>query len=49
MEKEFVTITQKRYEELLQTERFMRALEVSGVDNWDGYDFAVDILDQEDN
>jgi hypothetical protein len=45
MDKETVTIEKERYEELLQTEKFMTALQAAGVDNWDGYDYAVDMLD----
>ena len=35
-------ITKERLKELLDTERKLRALEVAGVDNWDGYDFALE-------
>lgn len=47
MEEETITISLKRYEELLVTEKFLRALEGAGVDNWEGYDFAIDSM-QED-
>jgi len=34
-------ITDARYEELLDSELQLRALEAAGVDNWDGYDEAM--------
>lgn len=37
-----VTISQKRYKELLEAERFLSALEANGVDNWDGYHMAFE-------
>lgn len=39
-----IPVPQSRFEELLKTEEFMRALEAAGVDNWEGYDYAIDIL-----
>lgn len=44
-EEQMVTISKKEYEDLLKTQRFMRALEAAGVDNWEGYDMAIDIAD----
>ena len=37
---EFVTIKRSLYERLRQSEKFLRALEAAGVDNWDGYSIA---------
>jgi len=45
---EEITISKKRYEELLKEERWLRALEGAGVDNWEGYDIAKDYLSDED-
>jgi len=42
MEKETVTIDKERYEELLDKENLLDALDAAGVDNWDGYDFAME-------
>lgn len=42
------TISQEEYEELLQSDRKLCALERAGVDNWEGYDFAIDLMDEED-
>lgn len=41
---ETVTITMSEYEELLEDSRFLSALEAAGIDNWEGYDYAKDIL-----
>ncbi|CAD2254848.1 hypothetical protein QSH46_021785 [Xanthomonas arboricola pv. juglandis] len=40
---ETVTITRARYVELLEDEEFLSALRAAGVDNWDGYDYALEI------
>ena len=37
----------KRIEELEEREQKLDALEVAGVDNWEGYDIAMDILSEE--
>lgn len=37
-----VTIPQSRYEDLLDTEEKLLALENAGVDNWNGYDYALE-------
>lgn len=39
-----VTITMKEYLELQETSAFMRALEAAGVDNWEGYGIAQDMM-----
>jgi hypothetical protein len=41
-----VTITKKEYEALLRDSEWMRCLEAAGVDNWVGYDHAIDIHDE---
>ena len=41
-----VVIEKKRYEELLEQEKWLRALEAAGVDNWNGYDFAQDLREE---
>jgi len=48
MEEE-VTISKKEYEELLENQIWVRALEAAGVDNWEGYDIAIDIFDEYKN
>lgn len=44
-----VTISKKRYEELLKDEATLAALDEMGVDNWCGYDEAMRILKEDDN
>ena len=38
-----VTISVEEYNELLDDAEFLNALRMAGVDNWDGYDEAIDI------
>jgi hypothetical protein len=37
-----VTITREEYDALLQDSKFLQALEAAGVDNWEGYSFAME-------
>jgi hypothetical protein len=41
-----VTITVQEYEELLAESLFLQALIGCGVDNWDGYDDAQEMLEE---
>lgn len=43
-EEEMVTITREEYDELKATEKFMDCLDAAGVDNWDGYGFAQEMM-----
>lgn len=43
-----VTIPANRFRELTDAEAKLNALEAAGVDNWEGYDHAMDILNGED-
>jgi len=36
-----VTITVDEYERLLEDSRILLALQGAGVDNWEGYDYAM--------
>jgi hypothetical protein len=38
----FVSIPLEEHLELLEKARKLEALEVAGVDNWEGYDFAME-------
>ena len=38
-------IANERYLELLEAEKVLDALYAAGVDNWDGYDYAVEMLE----
>lgn len=44
-----VTLTEAEYWELLTAYRELSALEAAGVDNWDGYDGAMAILEDGDD
>ena len=43
-ETKVVTITADQYEQLLEDSSRLSALRAAGVDNWDGYDYAMEIL-----
>jgi hypothetical protein len=38
-------ISKEKYEGLIESERVLNALLAAGVDNWDGYDYAIEILE----
>lgn len=42
------TLTHSEYQELLRSSRELKALEAMGVDNWGGYDDAMNTLAEED-
>ncbi len=42
------TISQEEYENLLKRDEMLSALEGAGVDNWEGYDYAMDILNEDE-
>lgn len=44
-----ITIPQSRYEDLLEAESWLQALEKAGVDNWDGIDYAHTLWTGEKN
>lgn len=41
-----VTITESEYLELIQDQQFLECLRGCGVDNWCGYDDAVDMFEE---
>lgn len=41
---EQITIDKRDYDELLEDQRFLEALRAAGVDNWDGYELAQEII-----
>ena len=45
---DIVTITKKEYERLLDDYYFLNALRDTGVDNWEGYDIAKDLINKEE-
>ena len=45
---ETITIPKKEYDELMHGSLFLSCLDAAGVDNWDGYDYAREMMDKED-
>lgn len=45
---ESVTISKAEYEQLLEDQQFLRALHAAGVDNWEWYEEALNLLGEED-
>ncbi|WP_199698269.1 RecBCD nuclease inhibitor [Dehalobacter sp. MCB1] len=43
-----ITISHKRYDELIKSEEILNALEAYGVDNWGGYCEALQSIRNED-
>lgn len=43
-EEETVTITKKEYDDLLKDSEWLSCLEAAGVDNWQGYEDAIQML-----
>jgi len=41
-----ITISKKEYEELLEDQKLLQALQGAGVDNWEGYDYAIEIMQE---
>ena len=41
---ETVTISLKNYEQLLDDSQWLAALESAGVDNWERFEFAMELL-----
>jgi len=39
-----ITISKKEYEELLEDQKLLQALQGAGVDNWSGYEYALEIM-----
>jgi len=46
MNEETVTISKKEYESLKEDARWRQAYECAGVDNWQGCDFANELLQE---
>ena len=41
-----VTVSKKEYEYLKERDLKLTSLERAGVDNWEGYDYSIDILEE---
>ena len=44
-----VSITQEEYFELVESKQKLDALEAAGVDNWEGYGDAMELLGEDDD
>jgi hypothetical protein len=44
-----VTISREEYASLLEDSNFLNCLEACGVDNWQGYDYAREMYNHEDD
>ncbi len=42
---ETVTIPKAEYDKLLEDQEWLECLNAAGVDNWDGIDYAYELLD----
>lgn len=42
-----ITIDREEYEQLLEDQAFLYALQAAGVDNWQGYVEAQEMMDEE--
>lgn len=43
---ETVTIAKSEYERLVEDSEWLGCLEAAGVDNWEGYEFARDLMNE---
>ena len=41
-----ITISKKEYESLLEDSKKLTALENAGVDNWEGYHYAIELMQE---
>lgn len=46
MSEEMITITKEKYDSLIEDFNFMRCLEDAGVDNWNGYEYAIELYSE---
>ena len=44
---ETITISREEYEQLSACRDKLYALETAGVDNWEGYSYAMEILEED--
>lgn len=44
---EVITISKKVYDSLVEDSQWLGCLEAAGVDNWEGYDTAVEMYQEE--
>jgi hypothetical protein len=46
MSTDTITISQKEYEDLLESQKILDALYAGGVDNWEWYDASLENLEE---
>lgn len=44
-----VTLIKEEYDHMMRELAFLRALRRAGVDNWEGYDIAIDYLNEDED
>lgn len=44
---DIIVISLEEYAEMKEELRWLQCLEEAGVDNWDGYDYALELYDSE--
>jgi len=49
MNEETITITKKEYVSLLEDQKLLQCLQGAGVDNWSGYDYAIEMMQEIEN
>lgn len=47
--KDQILIDQDLYDSLLEDSKMLNALEGAGVDNWSGYDYAMELFKEEED
>jgi len=47
-EENVVYVTEREYKELKESQNILSALRVAGVDNWEGYDEAMEQVENKD-
>jgi hypothetical protein len=45
---ETITITRAEYDDLVEKAEWLEYLEQAGVDNWEGYEFALELSREQD-
>lgn len=43
---ETITISKKEYESLLEDQKLLQCLQGAGVDNWSGYECALEMMQE---
>lgn len=44
MPEETITIKKSEYDQLVEDQKWLGCLAAAGVDNWEGYDYAIELL-----